>query len=161
MSEALAVIDVPAVLPKGVTRRQWRLALLLPRAESAAQALRQAGYSASTINGKPGRQTGLVGVKRATEAIAALQADRARGLLAAGNAALSTVTEDLKQLDPRDRLAAGIKFIETAHAIGENVTQEGNADAWRSRQRRAMRLAYRMGYRMGYNAALKAAPPTT
>jgi len=158
MSEALAIIDVDSVeRPKGVTKRQMRLAALLPRCETAAEALRLAGYSQNTINGNPGRQVGLVGVKRARAAIQESQADRARGLLAVGHAALATSTDDLKELAPRDRIAAGFKAVELAHALGENVEATGDARGWKYRQRRAIALAYYLGRR----SVQRIPPPTT
>jgi hypothetical protein len=145
MSEALTVIDVPSVLPKGVTRRQWRLAALLPRCESAAEAMRQAGFATATINGNSGRQIALAGVRRATEELQRRQADRARGLASIGKQALATVTKDLQELEPRERIAAGFKAWELASALGENVQETGSASAWQIRLRRAMQLAYRFG----------------
>ncbi len=111
-------------MPKGITRRQWRLAALLPRCETAAEAMRQAGYSLSTIDGKSRRSSGSVGVQRATDAMANRQADTARGLLGVGTAALATVTQDLQQLDPAQRIGVGLKATELAHQLGENIEQQ-------------------------------------
>ena len=140
MSQARAVIDVPTVLPKGVTKRQWRLAALLPSCETAAEALRLAGYSPATVRNNGYRQVALGGVKRATLAIQESQADKARGLLAVGKLALSTVSEDLKSLEPRDRIAAGFKAHELASTLGENLELSGSAGAWKHRLMRACRL---------------------
>ena len=144
MSEVLAVIDVPINRPPGITAKQWRLAALLPRAESAYQAMIQAGYSPSTARSSAGRQRDLAGVKRAGEAIQRNQVDRARGLMAVGEAALASNREDLKDLEPRDRLAVGFKAIELAHQIGENVEQRGDGESWKQRIRRACRLMARL-----------------
>lgn len=141
---SLATIDVPAIRPPGVTKRQWRLAALLPRCETAAEALRQAGYSANSIdrNGRP--LVGTVGVRRATEALAAQQADRARGLIGAGKTALAAVDADVKELEPRDRLAFGLKAYELGHQLGENIEQHGDGDAWKRRLRRACLMMERL-----------------
>ena len=143
-SQELAVIDVPTIRPPGVTKRQWRLAALLPRCETAAEALRLAGYSAKTIDRNGGRQVALGGVRRATEAIARQQADSARGLLGVAKRAMAKGDADVAELEPRDRLAFGLKAYELAHQIGENVEQAGNAEAWRQRLRRACRLMARL-----------------
>ena len=154
MSEALAVIDTPTILPKGVTRRQWRLAALLPRCETAAEALRLAGYSANTINGNPGRQVGLVGVRRATEEIARRQADTARGLDSLSNRALSLGADKLHELDARELLSFGLNGKKVAAEIGENIEATGSGDAWKQRLRRACRLMARLT-----EARLRAASP--
>ena len=144
MSQALEVVDVPTDRPAGVTKRQWRLAALLPRCETAYQAMIQAGYAPSTARKNSARQTALVGRKRAEVEIQRQQADSARGLMAVGNAALASNAADLKDLEPRDRLAAGFKAIELAHQLGESVQQEGSGDQWRMRLRRACRLMARL-----------------
>lgn len=145
MSQALEVIDVPTIRPPGVTKRQWRLAALLPRCITAAEAMRQAGYAPQTIDKMSRPILGTIGVKRAIEAQQKSKADSARGLLGVGNAALASVAADLQQLEPRDRIGVGLKATELAHQIGENIEQTGSSEAWKQRQRRAIRLAYRFG----------------
>jgi len=145
MSEALAVIEVPAQRPRGVTPKQWRLAVLLPRAEVAYKACLEAGYSPQSADKAARRLTGSLGVRRAGEAIARQQMDSARGLASIGKQALSTVTKDLQELEPRERIAAGFKAWELASALGENVQETGSATAWQQRLRRAIELAYRFG----------------
>lgn len=137
---ALAVIETPAVLPKGVTRRQWRLAALLPRCETAAEAMRQAGYAFNTIDRNSRPILGTRGTRRAIEVQALSLSDRARGLVGASNRALAGVEDDVKALEPRDRLAFGLKAVELAHQLGENVEQSGSGDDWKHRVRRACRL---------------------
>ena len=144
MSEALQVIDVPAIRPPGVTKRQWRLAALLPRCETAAEALRLAGYAPSTINGKSGRQSALVGVRRAQAAIEASQADRARGLLGFGEQALADKDALFADMNGAARATIGLQAIKLAHEIGENIEQRGNGEAWKLRLRRACRLMARL-----------------
>ncbi len=148
-SQALQVIDVPAELPKGVTKRQWRLAALLPRCETAAEAMRLAGYGPQTIDKQSRHQSGTVGVRRAREAQQQQLADKARGLIGVGTSGLVDAKADLMALDPRDRLAASLKFIEVGHSIGENVEATGDASAWKHRQRRAIRLALHLGFVAG------------
>ena len=148
MSEALTVIDAMP-LPKGVTKRQMRLAALLPRCETAADALRQAGYSEVTIRANGYRQVALGGVKRARAAIEASQLDSARGFAGASRLALKTAKEDIAALEPRDRIAAAVKFAEVANALGEHVQQEGSGDRHKYRQRRTARIAYYMGILAG------------
>ena len=145
MSQALEVIDVPANRPPGVTKRQWRLAALLPRAETAYEALIKAGYAPSTARKQSGRQSSLVGVARAQAALQIQQRDSVRGLASIGAAALNSARTDLDQLDPRDRLAAGFKAYELAHNLGEHTTETGDGDRHRYRMRRAIALAYHFG----------------
>ncbi len=139
-SQALVTIDVPTIRPPGVTKRQWRLAALLPRAETAYQAMIEAGYAPATARKQSGRQSGLVGVKRASDELSRLQADTARSLDALSNRALALGAEKLSELDTRDLLSFGLNGKKTAAEIGENVVQSGDGDAWKSRLRRACRL---------------------
>ena len=53
--------------------------------------------------------------------------------------------DDLDQLEPRDRLAAGFKAYELAHNLGEHVAETGDGDRHRYRMRRAIALAYHFG----------------
>ena len=148
MSEALAIVD-QVERPKGVTKRQMRLAALLPRCETAAEALRLAGYSEATIRNNGYRQVALGGVKRASVSIKTHQRDSARGLAALGARALKNGGDDLDQLEPRDRLAAGFKAYELAHNLGEHTTETGDGDRHRYRMRRAIALAYHFGLLAG------------
>ena len=156
MSQTLQTIEKLPPLPPKVTKRQMRLAALLPRCETAAEAMRLAGYSTQTIDKRSRSTTGSIGVRRAEEAIAAEQADKARGLVAFGIKGLANSEADLAALEPRDRFAVSFKAIELGHAVGENVTASGNGTDWKIRLRRAMRLAYRFGYNKG-----RIPPPTT
>ena len=144
MSEALAIIDaIPR--PPGVTRRQMRLAALLPRAESAYRAMLDAGYKPATALSSALRTRESAGVKTASVSIQTHQRDSARGLAALGARALKNGGDDLDQLDPRDRLAAGFKAYELAHNLGEHTTETGDGDRHRYRLRRAIALAYHFG----------------
>jgi len=143
------VPEMPIKRPNGVTAKQWRLAAIYPRAESAYAALVEAGYAKKTALKRASNILDRVGVKRARDIQQQTLSDRARGIMAVGHAALATSVADLKDLDPRDRLAAGFKAIELAHSIGENVEATGSADAWKHRQRRAIRLALHLGYVAG------------
>ena len=145
MTEALATIEQPRIRPKGVTPRQWRLAAIYPRAESAYQALRLAGYAHSTATQNAKSQLETVGVKLAMEVQGRQQRDSARGLAALGARALKNGGDDLDQLEPRDRLAAGFKAYELAHNLGEHTTETGDGDRHRYRMRRAIALAYHFG----------------
>ena len=149
MSEALATIEQPRIRPKGVTPRQWRLAAIYPRAESAYQALRLAGYAHSTATQNAKSQLETVGVKLAMEVQGRQQRDGARGLAALGARALKNGGDDLDQLEPRDRLAAGFKAYELAHNLGEHVAETGDGDRHRYRLRRAISLAYHFGMLAG------------
>ena len=149
MSEALATIEQPRIRPKGVTPRQWRLAAIYPRAESAYQALRLAGYAHSTATQNAKSQLETVGVKLAMEVQGRQQRDSARGLAALGARALKNGGDDLDQLDPRDRLAAGFKAYELAHNLGEHTTETGDGDRHKYRQHRTARIAYYMGILAG------------
>ena len=148
MSEALAIVD-QVERPKGVTPRQLRLAALLPRCESAYQAMVQAGYTPLSAR-KNGTRTRLSeGVKTASVSIQTHQRDSARGLAALGARALKNGGDDLDQLDPRDRLAAGFKAYELAHNLGEHTTETGDGDRHKYRQHRTARIAYYMGILAG------------
>jgi hypothetical protein len=65
--------------------------------------------------------------------------------MGASQLALKAVKEDIEALDPRDRLAAAVKFAETAHQLGENIEQRGDADSYHQRLRRAVLFGYRLG----------------
>ena len=149
MNEALAIIDVPTIRPPGVTKRQWRLAALLPRCETAAEALRRAGYAPQTIDKCSRPILGTLGVKRATAAIEASLSDSARGFAGASRLALKTAKEDIAALEPRDRIAAAVKFAEVANTLGEHVQDRGDGDRHRYRMRRAIALAYHFGLLAG------------
>ena len=149
MNEALTVIDVPAIRPPGVTKRQWRLAALLPRCETAAEALRLAGYSESTIRNNGYRQVALGGVKRASVSIQAQQLDSARGLVGLANKALTQGAASMDELDAQEKLGFGLKAMELAHQLGEHVQDRGDGDRHRYRLRRAISLAYHFGMLAG------------
>ena len=149
MTEAFATIEQPRIRPKGVTPRQWRLAAIYPRAESAYQALRLAGYAHSTATQNAKSQLETVGVKLAMEVQGRQQRDSARGLAALGARALKNGGDDLDQLEPRDRLAAGFKAYELAHNLGEHVAETGDGDRHKYRQHRTARIAYYMGILAG------------
>jgi hypothetical protein len=148
MSEALAIIEsIPR--PPGVTKRQMRLAALLPRCETAYEALIKAGYKTSTALDGARRTSESIGVKRASVSIQIHQRDSARGLAALGARALKNGGDDLDQLEPRDRLAAGFKAYELAHNLGEHVAETGDGDRHKYRQHRTARIAYYMGILAG------------
>jgi len=148
MTEALAIVD-QVQRPKGVTKRQMRLAALLPRCETAYDAMLKAGYAPLSARNQTSRTTGSVGVKTASVSIQTHQRDSARGLAALGARALKNGGDDLDQLDPRDRLAAGFKAYELAHNLGEHVAETGDGDRHRYRLRRAISLAYHFGMLAG------------
>ena len=148
MSEVLAIIEsIPR--PPGVTKRQMRLAALLPRCETAYEALIKAGYKTSTALDGARRTSESIGVKRASVSIQTHQRDSVRGLAALGARALKNGGDDLDQLDPRDRLAAGFKAYELAHNLGEHTTKTGDGDRHKYRQHRTARIAYYMGILAG------------
>jgi hypothetical protein len=148
MSEALAIVD-QLQRPKGVTKRQMRLAALLPRCETAYDAMLKAGYAPLSARNQTSRTTGSVGVKTASVSIQTHQRDSARGLAALGARALKNGGDDLDQLEPRDRLAAGFKAYELAHNLGEHTTEIGDGDRHKYRQHRTARIAYYMGILAG------------
>ena len=156
MSEQLAVIDVPAIRPPGVTPRQWRLAALLPRCESAAEAMRQAGYALVTVDRNGRRAVGSAGVQRAKDAQDAALRDKARGINSLAAKAFGLAEDRLKELEVRDLLSFGLNGVKVASEIGESVVATGSGTDWKIRLRRAMRLAYRFGYNKG-----RIPPPTT
>ncbi len=143
MSQAID-LKQPRLRPPGVTPRQWRMALLYPRCESAYQAALQAGYKPSTARSRGRSISTSVGVIRAAQAIQERLVDSSRGLVGLSRQAFATSSADVKELEPRDRLALGIKALETAATLGENLEPEGNADRWRNRLRRACRLMARL-----------------
>ena len=149
MSEALQVIEQPLSRPPGVTPRQWRLAALKDRCDSAYDACIQAGYKPSVALTKARRTSEAVGVRRAMEAQANGRADSARGLVGIGKLALESAPRDLKELEPRDRIAAGFKAYELAANLGENLEVSGDADQHRARIRKAIRRGFRAGFASG------------
>jgi len=126
-----------------------RLAALLPRCETAYEALIKAGYKTSTALDGARRTSESIGVKRASVSIQTHQRDSARGLAALGARALKNGGDDLDQLEPRDRLAAGFKAYELAHNLGEHVAETGDGDRHKYRQHRTARIAYYMGILAG------------
>ena len=66
-----------------------------------------------------------------------------------GARALKNGGDDLDQLEPRDRLAAGFKAYELAHNLGEHVAETGDGDRHKYRQHRTARIAYYMGILAG------------
>lgn len=160
MSESQALVLRPiSERPPGVTPKQWRRAQLLGACETAYEECLRAGYAPQTARKQTSRLSAAVGVRRAQEALASTQADRARGLIGAGKKALEAVDADVKDLDPRDRLAFGLKAYELGHQLGENVEVSGSADAWQQRLRRAIRLAYRFGLNKGRALPDVVSPP--
>ena len=144
MSEALAIVD-QVERPKGVTKRQMRLAALLPRCETAYDALLKAGYSPKTARGLPGRIIAGIGTGLATVAIQSQQRDSARGLVGMANKALTQGAARMDELDTQEKLGFGLKAMELAHALGEHVIETGDGDRHRYRMRRAIALAYHFG----------------
>lgn len=71
------MIEQPPKRPPGVTAKQWRLAAIYPRAETAYQALVEAGYSVKTAQKNACHQLGTVGVQRAFAVQAEARRDRA------------------------------------------------------------------------------------
>ena len=105
MNEAIQHVDMPDVLPTGVTKRQWRLAALRPRVETAYAALIAAGYSHSTATQNAKSQLETVGVQRAREAQALARLDSAGEIRAkSGAKVLREVSRD--DTDPQFALAA-------------------------------------------------------
>lgn len=151
MSEALTVIDpIPDYLPipKGTTRRQFKIAkaLLDPYSDekTRAELMLEAGYAKTTAYAQASKVLDAIGTQRAIAAIQRQQADSARGLSSIGKLALNDAAADLKELEPRDRIAAGFKAYELAASLGENIEATGNGNAWKQRLRRACRLMARL-----------------
>ena len=142
--QALAIIDAelvtPGRRPSGVTLKQWRLAQLLPRAESAYQACIDAGYKPSVALGTAKRAIESAGVLRATQALQRRRVDSVRGLAGISAAALATAEADIKGLPPEARLGVGLKFAEAAANLGESVEQVGDATAHERRRLRSLLL---------------------
>ncbi len=151
MAEASLAVVVRGNLPipVGCTPKQVRLAELSltfdPETQTLAEICEKAGYSRTTALAAARQTLNSIGVKRATEALQLRQADSARGLMGIYQAGAATSSEDLKQLDPRDRLAATFKAVELAHSLGENVEQTGSGAAWKYRQHRFGALCIRVG----------------
>jgi hypothetical protein len=144
MGHTLAVLDAHIQRPHGVTPKQWRLAAIYPRAESAYQALIAAGYSPKNADRNAKRELGRVGLERATVALAKVRADKAKGILGIGNAALESAASLFDQMEPAHRIRLGLDAVKLAHEIGENLEMSGNADRWSQRIRRACRLMARL-----------------
>jgi hypothetical protein len=145
----LPAARMPQRRPNGVTAKQWRLAAIYPRAESAYQALIQAGYAKTTAAKQSSIILDGIGVKRATETLQARQLDSARGFMGLSRRALEKGEKQLDSLSPEDQLGLSLKAAELASKLGENLEQVGDSNSWRARLRRAIRLAYRFGYNKG------------
>jgi len=141
MSEALIpFLDRTDLRPKGVTPKQWRLAALYPRCETAYEACIRAGYKPSVATGVAKRTYDTVGVRRALATQESRQADSARGLHGIATEALTLGKKGLKDLDTRDLLAFGVNATKVAHEIGEDIEQRGEGSRWIYRLRRAALL---------------------
>ena len=105
MIEAPHHVEMPDVLPTGVTKRQWRLAALRPRVETAYAALIAAGYAETTALKQSSKTLERVGIQRAREAQALARLDSAGEIRAkSGAKVLREVSRD--DTDPQFALAA-------------------------------------------------------
>jgi Terminase small subunit len=139
--------------PSNVTAKQWRLAQLYPRCETAYEACVKAGYQPTVARAISSKILDGHGTQKAFAVLEQRRADRARGLLAVSEAALANVSNDIQDLEPRDRLALGLQAHKLAHDVGENLELRGDADRWKQRIRRACRLMARL-------TELRLSPPT-
>lgn len=132
MSEALAVIDVPMppIRPKGVTPRQWRLAAIYPRAESAYAALIAAGYAHKTATQNAKSQLETVGVQRAMAVQSAAKRDSAAAIKSKSAArVLAEVERD--GVDPMFALSAwtSASKVKAEYPDEENGIEAGERQA--------------------------------
>ena len=115
-------VKTPAIMPKGITRRQWRLASLLPQCETAYEALVKAGYSPKNAdkNGRP--ILGTLGLQRAIVTQTQAKLDSARSINGITAAKLRSRIEDDSASDQlilgaykvtTDAIVAGADEVET------------------------------------------------
>lgn len=170
MSEVINAVVVRGSLPipVGSTPRQVRLAELAlqfdPEVQTLSGICEQAGYAKSTAVAMARRTLNAVGVNRASTAIQATRADKARDLTTVGIGLISSA--DKNEISDRDKIALGAALVKTGHEIGETVEQRGEGSGWKQRISRAVLLAYRLGFLAGTasNWGLKRhriPPPTT
>lgn len=152
MSEALVLYEQQASslpIPRGSSVRQIRLAgLILSRSpddnHTWTDILRDAGYAETSIRSSAATIREASGVVRAMDALQQRQADRARGVLGLGEAALADHDALFEGMRGVERATFGLQAIKLAHEIGENIEQRGNGEAWKLRLRRACRLMARL-----------------
>lgn len=140
------------MLPPGVTKRQWRLAAIYPRAESAYQALIQAGYKPVTALASAKRSLGSVGVQRAAEAIEARETGKRDKARAHYERAGDILGDRLDSMRDEVVLATWKTSADIlASGIGDTQTQrEFNTPQWyRAQTRRALERAWKLGFVAG------------
>lgn len=98
-------IVVPVKRPPGIAPRQWRLAALYPRCQTAWEACERAGFSPVTARAMSRRALMSVGVERATRAIAEAQRDSAREVKRKAGARVNREL-DTETADPTFALSA-------------------------------------------------------
>jgi phage terminase small subunit len=141
------MIEVPPLhkRPPGVTAKQWRLAVIYPRAKNAYQALVAAGYSPLTADRNARQILGAIGVERATTAIIEAQReqrDSARSIKRAVVPKVSAHVKDGMALSDALAVWATASKIEAEypdddqHAVGD-----GELEALRAYIRRVVRAA--------------------
>lgn len=129
---SLQYVEMPLVLPKGTTKRQWRLAALRERVETAYEALIAAGYAHSTATQNAKSQLETVGVQRAKAAQDAAKRDSGRSIHRSSLAELSRrITSEA-----RDELILGaVKVTGDLVASGIDTGDDGIADSDRESAR--------------------------
>jgi hypothetical protein len=157
-AELLAYVPpMPAKRPKGVTAKQWRLAAIYPRAESAYQALVAAGYTPVTALASSAVILGSSGIARAKQAQEEAQRDTAHEI---ARKAGRIVADRLDTMQDQGLIAAWKVAHDIKAASPPEVTTARLPSSWyRAQVRRALLRAYRLGQRAsGMRAAGPAAP---
>ena len=147
MSEALVLIPPPIPLPPGVTRRQWKLAQLYPKAETAYEALVQAGYAPVTAIKAPGRVAGAIGVQRATAALVERQRDSASSIKKAVVPKVAAHVKDGMALQDALAVWATSSKIEAEYPdSGAETVGDAELEAIKLIRRRMVQFAFAAGF---------------
>lgn len=161
---ALQVINVdltqPPTRPKGVTPKQWRLALLYPRCETAYEAAILAGYKPSTAAARAGRMSAAIGTLRAAQAQQAAELDSASKVFRGAGAELA------KRVEAGMRDEALIMAWKTAADVKSSGVSDAAAavsQAERDNVKEYMARVVAAAYQLGFATAAphnQAIPPT-
>jgi len=135
-----------------------------PEVDTLSGICEQAGYAKSTAVAMARRTLSAVGVERATLAIQATRADKARDLTSTGVGLINAA--DHTQISDRDKLHLGAMLVKTGSEIGETVEQRGEGSGWKQRISRAVLFGYRLGFLAGLAGSWglkrhRIPPPTT
>ena len=158
MTESLAPLDLSDLpeyipLPKGCTRRQFKLARLILTArddQSRADLMKEAGYSEVSAYASASKLIERSGTQRAIAVIQEWKADNARDLKRKAEALLYGGVDalDLKSLDAKEKIALGGSLLKLLNELGmsdDAPIAKHSAGWYRSWIRRGLERAKRIG----------------